>query len=474
MLAQPVSQPFVTRMHMTRTRGTGRTSTIICCAFYVLVFYVSYTRALLPTYRYEGYSFFFSPAILILTSLLAFLPSLWLPVDLQRPSQLVYWALYLLVLVPVCIVPVYSLKVSPTSTLALAAAVVASFFLLGCIYRLPLLKLNALFRWESYQFTTAVLVLTVVFYSFITYVFGFRFELSLLKVYDLRSEYTWELGQVGPLVAYAVNWQAYVLNPFFMGKGLVTRKFAWTAAGVGGQALLYSITGFKSVFFSAAFVLILVVLLRKPEGFGRKLAYSMAGLLFVSAVLYVRLGWIWMLSLFVNRLVAETGLLTGFYYEFFSQHAKVMLSHSILSRFSDYPYPLEPPRLIGQVYFHSATSANANIWADAYANFGYFGIVLFTAILGLVLLVYDSVSARTDFRIATLVLAMPALALANSGLLTCLLSHGIGMALLLVWLLPRQRGVLQPRAAGTGVGGPRHPSRAHAGSSYQLSGDRRS
>jgi len=41
-----------------------------------------------------------------------------------------------------------------------------------------------------------------------------------------------------------------------------------------------------------------------------------------------------------------------------------------------------------------------------------------------------------DKRLAALVIGLPAFALANGGLLTCLLSNGMGLAMLLMYLMP--------------------------------------
>ena len=109
------------------------------------------------------------------------------------------------------------------------------------------------------------------------------------------------------------------------------------------------------------------------------------------------------------------GLLTGLYFTFFSSHQQMMLSHSVLRSFFNNPYSSEPPVLMGQVYFPgSGMYANANLWADAFANFGYLGVFVFSALLGLLLWLYDSITVEDDFRLAALVLTMPALALANS------------------------------------------------------------
>jgi hypothetical protein len=94
--------------------------------------------------------------------------------------------------------------------------------------------------------------------------------------------------------------------------------------------------------------------------------------------------------------------------------------------------------LIGSVYFHSASNdANANIWADAYANFGYAGILCFTLLLAILLWLYDSMAASSrDVQVAALAIGLPAFALANGGLLTSLLTNGVGLAMLLIYLMP--------------------------------------
>ena len=111
---------------------------------------------------------------------------------------------------------------------------------------------------------------------------------------------------------------------------------------------------------------------------------------------------------------------------------------SILKTLVNYPYAAEPPYLIGALYFHSASNdANANIWADAYANFGYPGIVCFTILFAILLWLYDSIAAGSrNTRVAALAIGLPAFALANGGLLTSLLTNGVALAMLLVYLMP--------------------------------------
>src|SRR5262249_51267030 len=118
---------------------------------------------------------------------------------------------------------------------------------------------------------------------------------------------------------------------------------------------------------------------------------------------------------------------------------KMLLSHSILGSLFDNPYGSQPPIIIGNLYFPSwGTYANANFWADGFANFGIWGVFTFTAVLGGVFWLYDSITIDLDLRLAALMLVMPAISLSNGGLLTCLLTHGLGFACLVMYYLPNQ------------------------------------
>ncbi len=419
----------------------SKTTTVFWCGAYIAALQWAYYVSLTRLYQYEGYRHNSDPLLLAITTLMALLPAFVMPADLKRPSQVAYWLLYLFVIVPVGIVPVYTLSLPLFSILLFCGSVIGAFILLGLIYRAPLWRTH--FTAEPYQFRILIWILSAALYALIIYVFGLHIKIvSLTDVYSVRSQYMDAVDRAGSLVAYAISWLGYIINPLLIAQGLVERRTGLVALGVLGQALVYSITGFKSVFFSAALVLLILFFLRRQgKGFGARVAISGTVLIACSTGLYLVFDFIWGTALFVNRSIAMTGLLSGLYYDFFSHHPQVHLAHSILRPFLNYPYSYEPPMLIGYTYLRTSSvpSANANLWADAYANFGFLGIFAFTALLALVLWLYDSAAVELDNRIPALVMSMPAITLANSALLTCLLSHGMGLALVLMFLHPRSQ-----------------------------------
>jgi hypothetical protein len=368
---------------------------------------------------------------------LAALPGLWMPIRLTRPSQVLYWVLYLLVVVPTCLVTIWSLEDQSSGPILLAASVVTMFALTGLVYRVPILRLPRL-QLKNYEFGVILVLLSMIFYALLVSSFGFNFHfVSLEDIYTVRAQYQSTLDRAPGLVAYAISWQAWVINPFVMAMGLRWRRTSWVAVGVVAQFAIYSITGFRSMFFSAGLLLYLLWLMRSTTAFGTRLVSTWTAV-FAGAGALQYLGYALTPAALVNvRMTALPGLLTGYYYEFFSVHPHARLGHSIFKSLVDYPYAVEPPYLIASTYFHNAAmESNANLWADAYANFGYLGIVLFSLLLAVVIWLYDSLAFRCDKRLAALAIGLPAFALANTGLLTALLTNGIGLAMLLVYLMP--------------------------------------
>ena len=101
--------------------------------------------------------------------------------------------------------------------------------------------------------------------------------------------------------------------------------------------------------------------------------------------------------------------------------------------------------------------ANANLWADGFANFGFAGMFAATFGLGVTMIILNSFGRDRDLRVTGSIAGVMAFPLANSALLTTLLTHGLGLALFLLWLLPpeREAATVQPASPGRRRGAPR-------------------
>ena len=224
------------------------------------------------------------------------------------------------------------------------------------------------------------------------------------------------------------------LNPFLISFGLVYRRRMCLIAGIMGQIVVFSMTGFKTAALCAIFLALVAVFVKRwRHNFGLALTAGVIGLVLVAAVADRATGNIFFNSIITRRALVVPGLLTGFYLEHYSHVPPVgvglHLSHD--------ESVIGPANEIGLTYFGNAdVNANANLWAEGFAEFGVPGIVGFTLFLAFMLWLYDSLASRRDLQMSVLLAAMPAIMLSNTSPLTVVISHGGLAAALLLYLSP--------------------------------------
>jgi fructose-specific phosphotransferase system IIC component len=108
---------------------------------------------------------------------------------------------------------------------------------------------------------------------------------------------------------------------------------------------------------------------------------------------------------------------------------------SILSPFIKYPYDVPLTRVISLEYWGRDSNPNVGYLGDAFAHFGYIGMILFSMVLGIFLRFIDRVGNRLPRKFVAGLMAASSASLTNSALFTCLLTHGLIVALILMWIL---------------------------------------
>jgi hypothetical protein len=411
--------------------GPVRAGAIAGGLIFVAVIQWAYTAHFSPVYAYAGLTDAHpsSSSLLVVTALTA-LPALWLPLSADRLSTVVLWALYVAGYVPAATVPIF-LEGELSVVLPYLVALAGSMGIIAVIVRVrppevltPHLSVTA--------FTRVLVVLASLCALYIVATFGVHALPTLSSVYDTRAEFAAaQASSAGS--GYIVPWAANVIDPLLIALGVARRRVDLVALGLLGQLLVYSNTGYKAVLFSIVVVpAVYLVISRGRRWFGPLAVLGTT--LVVGATIALSSGGA-PLAL-ATRLFATSGHVSWRYYEYFSTHAQYHLSHSIFSGVFTSPYTVDPPLLIGSVYFDQGTDANASLWADAFANFGFGGIVVFSVICGVVLLALDAVGQRRDARVAGPAMAIAGLSLGASGVLTTMLTQGLALAVIMVVLMP--------------------------------------
>lgn len=410
---------------------------VLLCIFFVFALHFTYANMDARSFRYMGLMYKDLDPVWIITGFtMAVLPSLWMPIKLDRPSQVAYWILYLTVIVPVMWIPYHTLNKPPESFFVFSSTMLACFYGLGLAFRFP--------RWhvprpeisdEAFFFGVVALVTIMTLAVWTTN--GFRLDLGLRSIYARRRE-SKDTIAMGSILSYVKGNLASAVQPFAFAVGLARKSWVLVALSLAAGLVGFSVDGSKTSAVIPFFLLLLYPLMTKfRQQFGL-LVPLMAGLgvlLAYAAWMATKNPWIPVVSTW--RLFDVKALLTGYYWEYFSTHEHMLLSDGILRMFFDNPYPNATPEQIGLVYFGSAdTNSNSNIWSSAFADFSYPGMVVATAILAMIFRFIDGMAINRGFLIPAFLCSFLGMKLSDVALDTSILSHGTLMTLILLYLLP--------------------------------------
>lgn len=413
---------------------------VIGVLFYIACLYIGYIYLISPSYSY--YSLINlqpSGSVKAVSIILALIPIIWSESTVNRPSQVVYWLLYILVYIPTMVMPDFVRENPLDGFLFYKLVLLGCLALLASVGKWKRLKIYPL-RIKQAFVRTILYISWFGLFGLIFLKFGFHFRMvNFYDVYDIRADYH-EEGR-GSIAAYAMNWQSKIFNPLLMGIGLVNKRMMFIVIGVLSQLIIFSTTGQKSIAFSTLFILgILWCVGKKGKNFGVRFLFSIGFLVFACIILDLATGGIQFTEIMTRRLMMVPGVLSSFYYDFFTANPHTHLGYSIFSSFVDYPYDANPPFLIGEAYFNNLeASANANLWADAFSAFGLWGVAIYTGILALILWIYDSIGKHNHFLLSVVLLAMPIWSLIDSSLITTFLTHGLFLAIIINYLLTAKK-----------------------------------
>ncbi len=422
----------------TRNQGESVILTIIVILFLRIVLDFVYVNYVHEYFEYSYPAGFFSFAGIDSIRLLeSYLVTLVLGVLLSvsmyrrwRPSGIALVLYFVVVMLP--LFSLYGLGNAPTEFIYAAAGSFAVLILVTGLF--PKVKV----RRSGYGIliigALAVLGMSAYVYGVLLLSGGLsRLSFDLLSVYEVRAEY---VQTKAPFIGYFVPWQANVVNMVFLSYALYKRNHWLIGLPIAAQALLFGMTGHKSFMLSPLLVVGVYVVWKWRNA----LSYIIGGaaiLVLACYFLFVVSGDHLAPSIIIRRLFFVPAGNHLIYYDFFSrtENPFVTLSDSILSWFVKYPYDMPVTRVISWAYWGRDFGPNVGYLGDAFANFGFMGMFLFSMILGAFLSIVDSISSHLPENLAAAIIAVPAMALVNSALFTSLLTHGLILAVVLIWLL---------------------------------------
>ena len=431
---------------------------------FILIFLWGYKATVVPIYSYAGFIFRWPGLEPIAWAIvLCLIPLSIIPMDLSKPSVLVLWWLYVTAYVPSLLMPTITLAIPESTAFPLQLSVLCAMLMLCSVpysrtLVLPSVSMPGTHFWWILGLAWGGCILFSLnsispsrVLANIAVLFAGRGS-----EYLIRADFAEQVSQTGRALGYIGRELAEALDPFLIAYGVISKRWWMLAAGLFGQLVYLGQTGMKEVPFSILLMFLVWFLYRKfRRRFGFAFLATVTVLILICTSIDLATNGGALSTLFTRRALAGPGLLTGFNFEHYSIVAHP--GHSFSGTGS--AQLVGPPQEIGLYYFGSANiDANANFWAEGFAEYGVPGIFAFGLLVALALWIYDSIAVRGSLELAILLAVVQADALSNSSPLTVLVTHGGLLAGMLLYFAPAFSrptttksdfdGSLQPEPAG--------------------------
>jgi hypothetical protein len=387
----------------------------------------------------------------ILSWLMVLLPALWMPLELRRPSQLIFMCQYLLLFVPATLV-LYSTdlpRLRPDEALQCLLVMFVGLTIMQSIYFLPLVRLPQV-RVDPRVFWAAFFAITIAMLALVVIFLGANLQFIGLKaIYTVRRDAADLLqAQGGALVLYAAAWFAGVSLPVLFALAVYRRSILLGAAVLAGYVFLFGVTGTKTAMLAVVILgAAAIVSARRGAGFSRLFVIGIS-LLLAFPVVFDAFGDLgreiqrWYVSFVHARIFGVPQLVMAQYLGFFAQHPETAWSQVAgIGAFVVDPYDMDLPRTLGYFYYGTPVGLNAGLWVqDGIAAGGLPAAILMSIVGAGVLWVFDSMTARVPPRFLFIAVAVIAISFMNTPLPTTLVSGGMALLAALMYLAPRISG----------------------------------
>lgn len=331
----------------------------------------------------------------------------------------------------------YFLSFIPSVVLLKYSANYPEFVLLISVYWLLFLYIGASdytikcnVKHTQSPFWTYLILLTIgAVIIYVSYKFtGFRIQMSLVDVYDIRFEsreynipiiFDYILASSGTIMSLSL---LYLLTK---------KKYHTVLIIIFLFVINFGIGGHKSVIFML-FVAIVGYLFYNKD----RIVYLPPFFLFlVILCLFIPV----FSALFAFRVLLLPASIHYAYYEFFNVRELDYMREGILSRFGfNTPYTDGIMYLIGEhTTGNIEIAANNGLFSDAYMNFGYVGIIVYPVILVIFLRIVDKFTDGMNYKLLFGIIFSFAMTLNSATFTTSLLTGGLLLSLLFIICVPK-------------------------------------
>ncbi len=418
-----------------------------CIVLFFSIRYI-YTDIFYLQFSYMGFTLKVAKDNDIYFTLLFFLSTIilgiFLPSELNSASRLLIALCFFVIYIPtLSLLPIVS-ESSYSQYLMLYVVLTLCMIIVLLFAKTDALRLNIpTLSVRAYLLIFCIITVSALCLVILNYNFSISNILKISAIndlYSIRGDFREQNYNIPKISIYALTIGAKVLVPFILFYGMEKKKTSIILFSLFIQLMLFIITGQKSVFLGWFLVFGFCIFMRKRKILTLRAFCNILTFAFIVALILNWLGSQALLLIVIRRIFIMPGVLGSYYYDFFSSNPYMFLSYSFLSPFFENIYKVTPPFVIGDYYFSRAEmSANVNYLMASFADFSFFGMLIYTVLLCVIYKIIDSIVIFKD-NIRTLsLMLLPTWALLDSSLPTVILTHGLLAILLLTIICPFKR-----------------------------------
>jgi len=414
----------------------SKITSLVCAVTFVAMLVLLYKYQLSTYWNYMGFNWAFSFPKFLLSLCIIIIISLLLPKTVTTKSVFLILATYM------HFIPSLVLFAVANKDFAYFLAVIISICVFSICLHAPVKRMVVRpLSWKqvilfSFGVNVLTLVLLIIFSGFD------NFNLDFSQIYEFRAD---AKSNLPAFMAYLRPMATKVFLPIFVILSFVSGKKTLQALAVAIIVTYFAFTNHKIIIFASISSVILYYALRKVSH-AHRIYYLFLVLLFLCCIdvfLFKQISGgtelSYISSVVVRRSLMVPALLDSYYADFFLNNPYNYWADSKVGLgLVDKQFDLNIPFLIGAEYFKSEQmSANTGIIGSGFANAGYIGVAIYSALLGFIIAVLNKYGDRNGhvFVISisfTLVMG----ALRSSDLPSVFLTHGLMFLFIFLMFFP--------------------------------------
>lgn len=389
---------------------------------YVAFLYI-YKNSISPGHLYLGYNYRdLSLGVHCICVVFLLSPLLWIQIKPRRPSDIAVWLLYMFSYAPTTFVCFHVMK-DPFPDALFLLTVLLLALILTELSRHHRIKLSfRLARPVSIPLDTIFLILSMIVCTYICYLIRYNFNLDLENAYVRRLAVRESSSLISGYIL-AIGRSVIIIFSVYM---LLIKKSKLAFITV----IILSIGIFSydktKIALIIPLLLVLIYILMVQKRSNVAINIILLFLVLASIVEFTCIHSDIISTYLTRRILAVPGILNSFFWEYYSNHEKVMMADSVGRYFINATNIISPSFTIGYEYLNNIESnANTGIWMGSYAHFGLIGILSLSMIAGFILGLVDNLTKVNFTVLGYLVCAYIGILWSEQMLHTSMLTGGV-------------------------------------------------